>query len=300
VASPQDLVWGGPTASIRDRTPLWTEHSLFPGALTLVLALVGLGASVYSRRLRLGLAVGVLLLAALSLGVRVGGHGALFPYRALYELAPGWRGVRTPGRLMNLTTLGLALLAAGGAERVVVAARGRVARRHVVLVGRAAALSLLFIVLAEGSAFRVHERGSGVLAGPLTTRVPLEPQGERGAEPPLLHLPLDTPDSREWILWSTNSFPDMVNGNASFIPTFFENLYTPLSGFPDHRSAKLLQDIGVRTVVVHPGDTGGTAWQLWEQRAVAGLPLRREDREGVVLFHVLGARKLTGRVARHP
>jgi hypothetical protein len=88
----------------------------------------------------------------------------------------------------------------------------------------------------------------------------------------------------------------MVNGNASFIPTYFEELYDPLSGFPDRRSARLLQGIGVHTVVLHPDDTGGTAWQLWDQRALAGLPLRREDRAGVVLFHVLGARNLTERV----
>ena len=296
VASPQDLVWSGATASVRSRTPLWPEHSLFPGALTLALAVLGVGASAYSPRLRLGLAAGVLVVAALSLGVRTGSHGVFFPYRALYEFAPGWGGVRTPGRLMNLTTLGLALLAAGGADRVVAAVRERVARRHMVLAGRAAALALVFVLLAEGSAFRVGEHGSGLLAGPLTVRVPAEPRGEQDAQPPLLHLPLNTPDSRKWILWSTDDFPDMVNGNASFIPTFFEELYDPMSGFPDRTSARLLQDLGVRTVVLHPGDTEGTAWQRWKRRSMAGLPLRREDRGGVVLFHVRGARAVSERV----
>ena len=55
--------------------------------------------------------------AVLSLGFRDDGWGWLFPYRWLYEVLPGWQGIRVPGRLNTLTSLGLALLAAAGAAR---------------------------------------------------------------------------------------------------------------------------------------------------------------------------------------
>ena len=42
--------------------------------------------------------------------------GWLWPYRIIYDLLPGWEAIRTPGRLATFATLGLALLAAAGAE----------------------------------------------------------------------------------------------------------------------------------------------------------------------------------------
>ena len=50
----------------------------------------------------------------------------LTPYRFLFDFAPGWDGVRTPGRINTLTSLGLALLAGAGLCVVVRALRDRV------------------------------------------------------------------------------------------------------------------------------------------------------------------------------
>jgi hypothetical protein len=67
-----------------------------------------------TRGLRIGLFVGGGILVLLSLGFGLLG-GAL--YSPLYELAPGWSGLRTPGRLAFLWSLCLALLAGFGAQR---------------------------------------------------------------------------------------------------------------------------------------------------------------------------------------
>ncbi len=40
--------------------------------------------------------------------------GAGYPYRLLYDYAPGWNGVRVPGRIFTLATLFYALLAGAG------------------------------------------------------------------------------------------------------------------------------------------------------------------------------------------
>jgi hypothetical protein len=81
--------------------------SLFPGFAIGILALLGLFGSVFPRRLRIGLGAGVVVCALLSLGVRDvdGPERYLTPFRLLFDFAPGWDGVRTPGRINTLTSL---------------------------------------------------------------------------------------------------------------------------------------------------------------------------------------------------
>ena len=128
--------------------------------------------SVYPRWLRIGLAAGVAVCAVLSLGVRdVTGLGAyLTPYRLLYEIAPGWDGVRTPGRINTLTSLGLALLAGAGLCVLLRYARRRAGPSRWAA-GHAAPLAggvlLVGAILGEGL---------GPLAHP---RVPPPPPGQR-------------------------------------------------------------------------------------------------------------------------
>ena len=69
-APAQSWLWAGP--SLRARAPLAApdEMSLFPGLAISLLALLGVVGSVFTRRLRIGIAAGVVVCAALSLGVR--------------------------------------------------------------------------------------------------------------------------------------------------------------------------------------------------------------------------------------
>src|SRR5881397_4053442 len=70
--------------------------------------------------------------AWLALGFHAGSFP--WPYELVYHHLPGWDSSRTPSRLNTLTSLGLALLAAGGAAWL--AARVRRARlRHALAAG---------------------------------------------------------------------------------------------------------------------------------------------------------------------
>ena len=100
-------------------------------------------------------AAGVVLFAVLALGLGLTGAG--YPYRILYDYFPGWDGVRVPGRVFTLATLGLALLAGAGAHRL---------HRHVRAAAFAAALapglpsrwlpSLGLVVVLEGAGVQKH------------------------------------------------------------------------------------------------------------------------------------------------
>jgi hypothetical protein len=122
-ASTENRVWGGATAGMRDKVHSKNESIFFPGGLILLLALVGLvglgrrgGAAEapYTRRLRVGLALGILTCSILALGFGLTGAG--YPYRLMYDYAPGWNGVRVPGRVFTTGTLFYALLAGAGAQ----------------------------------------------------------------------------------------------------------------------------------------------------------------------------------------
>ena len=257
-------------ATLRARAPLPApaEMSLFPGFAIVLLALVGALGSVFPRKLRVGLVVGTATCAVLSLGVRdVEGPGRyLTPYRFLFDFVPGWDGVRTPGRINTLTSLGLALLAGAGLCVMVRALRGRAPA----LAGVAGVLGIA-LVLVEGLGPLTHPR---VTPPPAAVGLELAPQ---------LHLP--TEDSLV-MYWSTDGFPKIVNGFGGFDPTGYDRLRKEVAGFPDARSVRALRELGVRSVLFHPELAPGTAWEDVPERSTAGLGLERRQVGAVTVFRV--------------
>lgn len=288
-APEQNLVWGKATSGIRDGLSSVPEQTLFPGLAILALALTGLFARAYPRRLRVGLGAAALVLAILSLGFHRHGIGALYPYRLLYEVAPGWKGIRVPGRLMTLVSLALALLAAGGAQSVIDALgrRSRIrrpARRR--LASFATAVALAGAVLVEGSGFDLGKNGQAFVTGPAHPPVPTMPLDQARLPPPQLHLPLTTQSNRMYVLWSTSGFPRIVNGRGSFDPISFVRLTGEIAKFPDRASVERLRSIGVRTVVLHRDLAAGTPWRDAARRSVRGLPLQREEKTTLVVYRL--------------
>ena len=273
LAAPEESwLWANASHRARAGLPAPHEASFFPGLTVSLLVLFGVLGSVYSRRLRNGLVAGVLVCAALSLGVRdtPGLDRYLTPYRFLFDFAPGWDGVRTPGRINTLTSLGLALLAGAGLCVLLRAARGRVGQRG----ATAAGLGLVALILVEGL---------GPLAHP---RVPAPPLAMRAA-PPQLHLPAGFHDDLVYSYWSTAGFPAIVNGAGGIDPDPYDRLRKLVADFPDERSVEALSKLGVRSVLVHQYRVGQLpAWQDVVEKPIRGLRLDRKVVDGVVLFRL--------------
>ena len=273
-APEENLVWGKATKGVRDGLASVPEQTLFPGVAILGLAIAGLFWSVYRRSLRVGLGIAVLVLAVLSLGFDEP-HSHLYPYRLLYDVAPGWKGIRVPGRITTLTSLSLALLAAGAAQYLV-------ARLRAKRLSTAVAVALVALVCIEGSGFDV--RSGLAIAGPSHPAVPLPPPGASTPPEPRLDLPVTVPANRRYVLWSTDGFPKIVNGRASFDPTFFARLTEQVTGFPDRQSVNVLRRLGVRSVVLDERLAPATAWAGAANKPLPGLPLRRISGRGVVVY----------------
>jgi hypothetical protein len=265
LAAPREsLVWKHVTARFRRHLRALGEQILFPGVVAPLLALVGLAWRGRFRRVRIVIALATLSAAALSLGFHtsLGALSYLFPYRWLYEVAPGWQGVRTPGRVWTLVTLGIALLAAIGVERLWAASRPRL--RPVVV---AAALAG---VLLDGAGWKL-------------VHAPNVPAGQLHLGGPQFHLPTSQQDPL-YQYWSTAGFPRIVNGDVGFVIPALERLRRLATEFPDGRSVRAFRAAGIRYVVFHPDLAAGTAWPNTAARPTAGLGIARRTGGGVIVY----------------
>jgi hypothetical protein len=294
-APDENSVWGAATEPLRDTLSNVPEETLFPGLAILVLAIAGLGSSAFPRWLRVGLGIGVAVVAVLAMGFRGPGILAyLWPYRWIYELLPGWQAIRVPGRLDTFTALGLALLAGAGTERLVAWLRGRepgrraaadhhrrglsgiAARRG----GAAVAGLCVLVILIEGRGLPFDPFDAQA-----QPQVPSVPPSVASVPAPQLHLPAErATDNRRYVLWSTDGFPKIVNGRSSVNPAFTARLIRRERAFPDRASVRRLARLGIRSVVLHTHRARGTQWADAAERPLAGLPLTRHRRGGLVIY----------------
>ena len=289
IAPEENFIWGAATAGFRDSVNTWQEKTLFPGAVILVLAVLGLWSSSLPKRWRVGLGVGTLAILVLELGFREGG-GLLWPYRVLYDVLPGWDAIRTPGRLATFSSLTLALLAAAGVEAAIRAA-GRRRWPAWTAIGIAGVLGLAIVTEGRSLPFDPFDNQAQPpvpLSGPSTADLP-QPQ---------LHLPaLTAKENRAFQLESTQGFPEIVNGRASTNPAVVLNLVRDMANFPDAATVRELQEYGVKTVILHTGLTLGTPQQAAARKPITGLPLRRyrlPDAPGLLFYEVGSSKASSG------
>jgi hypothetical protein len=287
-ASFENRVWGSLTEGMRAKISSKNESVFFPGGLILVLALLGLAAGAYTQGLRLALALGIVTVSILALGFGITGAG--YPYRLLYDYAPGWDGVRVPGRVFTLATLFYALLAGAGVQLVVTRLRlwRRPARSDPARTGPArsgkhrrlsAALPAAGLPALVGAALLlgILGEGAGHLGDPV---VPQPAKAEVGLPGPVLDLPSDGALDRVWQYFSTDGFYKIPIGVSTFDIPQLDDLRGGMIGFPDRASVEKLRYYGIRTVVLHtvlpqglPPETGFVTPEPSDPAAAAAKPI---------------------------
>ncbi len=290
-ASSENRVWGDLTAGARAHVHSKNEQVLFPGGFILLLALIGLAAPIYTRRMRVGLATGVVVCAVFAVGLGLTGYG--YPYRLLFNYAPGWDGVRVPGRVFTLATLFLALLAGAGAQ-LLAGRLGAFASRHTGGWGARRSLSALTAVVGVVIVIGIVGEGAGHMAHPV---VPQPKKAEIGLPGPLLDMPTDGPADRVWQYYSTNGFYKIPIGNSTFDIPAVDDLRGGINRFPDKASVEKLRYYGIRTVVLHltmpklPGIVGYAHPEPPDSAAaaakpIAGLGMTRRKVGSLVIYEI--------------
>jgi hypothetical protein len=283
-ASTENRVWGSITSGMRANVHSKNESVFFPGGLILALALIGLAAPLYTRRLRLGLAIGIGVVSILALGMGLTGQG--YPYRLLYDYAPGWDGVRVPGRVFTLATLFYAMLAGAGAQMLIRRVGPWAKRQSLHAVPALLGAALLVGILGEGA---------GHMAVPV---VPQPARAEIGLPGPLMDLPTDGALDRVWQYFSTDGFPQIPQGNSTFDIYALDDLRGGVDGFPDKASIEKLRWYGIKTVVLHTVlPKGLPPQQGWVKpepqdpvaaaaRPIAGLGVTRRQVGSIVIYEI--------------
>ena len=228
-ATPENIIhggWSGPLGS--------SELRLFPGALALVLALVGVPGS--DRRRSTLLMCGVVGLV-LSLGFNTPIYDWI---RAV--LVP-YRGLRVPARAAILVMLAVAALAAYGYVRLV--------RNRSTTFANGAAIVIAAAMLAEYYApqhawLQLPSRPPQVYEW-LATLPPVVV-----AEAPFATADrLDRIHDGIYMFNSTYHWQPLVNGYSGFFPNSFIELIETMKAFPDAGAIEYLKKRGVDLIVIH-------------------------------------------------
>lgn len=255
VATPDNIVYGDMFAG-RGRP----ERRLFPGALAVVLAIVGLFKRPADKApLTIAYLLGMVLAYEMSLGL----SGYSFPFVSAHSAV--FQGFRAIARLGIFVAFFLAVLAAWG-YAAIAATRG--------LPGRVLLAIAIAVLVIE---YRVRPLSLARYPNgpyPLHAWLASQPRGVVA----MLPMPEDVPGSDPRVAYlSTFHWQPIVNGYSGFAPqSYLDRLYD-VRGFPDEKSIERLRRDGVRYLVV----------QLW--------CYRRDDRTFVLDalrlrygFHELG------------
>jgi len=246
------------------------EKLLFPGLAAVVLGLLGLFVSVWTRKSRTILGVSVLVTALLALGVTFLDGDV---YRLLWAYLPGWDAMRTPGRMIIWTTLALAILAAGTVTKL-----GQLLHDRTQV-----ALQLIAIYLLVPAIFAVVE---GIPVWQQVENPGIPPDVERvftTTREPIALLPMDRWSDFKYQLWSTEGFPKTANGATSNYAPEFLQMQDASKSFPDQHSIDMFKRYGIRKIVVVKAMPGATDILA---RPTSTLPLTRTESADVVEFAI--------------
>lgn len=275
----ESWLWGRLHTPARDSMYLPGETTLLIGFALLGLALAGLLYSSWSRRQRWFLAIGLTIAVVLTMGANFLDDGE-WAYMALHEYLPGWSAMRVPGRLILYVTVIAAILAAGTITRLgdrlhEMALERRVDPRervHRSPLARVALLLPVALVLVEGVSVAAYPA------------VPPAPAALSAVDGPLLVLPSGKAEDARLMLWSTDGFPELVNGTATFVPEEQDRILSAAVSFPNSGAVGYLRSMGVKTVVVRKDRIAGTSWQHVLDFPPTDPGVAVEDSGDVVIF----------------
>jgi len=293
--SPGGWSWGGLLA------PGGPERQLFLGLVAIAFAAVALVMAVRSRGDWLRYVVTYALVTLVALWISMGPgeqyqqyqqyqHSPWRPYDLLYRVVPGFSGMRVPARLATIVDLGLVVLAAAGAARVL----ARLPRTAALVT--TAALGLLIIV-------------EGRLVASIDPFPPIQRNLDRAAyewlrdSPPGAAIELSIAQQNDFhpytLIYQFNTLlhrHPIVNGYTGWTSGLQEFLGGPASPFrePGHvrEALEALRAIGVQYVLLHwwtYADAGEPARILSEVRAARDQYVEEREFQNTLAWRLTDA-----------
>lgn len=243
---------------IQTLAPSNGENTLAPGLLASVLALYYAVISIRAPR-TLALLLIAIVGFVMSLGVetQIGGVTILLPAGLLYDFAPGiGSAMRVTARWGLLVLFAAAVLAAFGLNDLY----KRMEKRSPIAAWATTAV-LILVLAVEYNPAPITLGNSNVntaKSSPLYQWLAAQPPS------PIVELPMGLPTERNsadvWYQFQT-LFDNQrrMNGASGFAPPFNDQVARTLEHFPSAESVGMLQQLGVRYVVVHTDELSDSA-----------------------------------------
>jgi hypothetical protein len=252
--------------------PGWNDAAsafLFPGWLPLLLAVVAL----MPGRLPIARGTVVMFLILIVVGVLLSAGPPLSVWPYVYWM-PGLNFIRVPSRFFLLAVLGIAVLAAVGAERLL----GHIATS----VRRGLAAAACACLIAEFAIVPLPVHPFPLDIPSVDSWLATQPRSASIVEVPVGPY---TRYHSTYMLHSMAHWRRTVHGHSSLLPVLHQSLYADLRAFPDENTIYKLEQLGIDFVVVHTDMYAPGEWELVEQRL-------ERFKEWFTLQHVDGAGRI--------
>lgn len=263
-----------------DRLPTAYPNPLFPGAVTLIGAVLGatLGLSRWPRWALYAMTLSVVgFVFSLGPETEIAGLTVILPFRWLFEYVPGMTSMRDVARFGMLALLGMQMLAGMGFA----AALSRLHRRLPAGLATIAVTSLL--VVTSGFALIEARTPVGAVEVPRSTEdVAVYQWLAQQPEGPVIEFPAnglwtDVLKPIGQIYYSTWHWHPIMAAYTSFLPERHLELLLALHATPDalstvtSQNVGILQDLGIRYAVIHWSDNYDYETAVREAEQVPGV-----------------------------
>ncbi len=250
--SPNNRLYG-PILGARYHRDL--EQDLFPGLMLAGFALLGFigGWRRWETWMLIALTATAIILSFGFTG-NLGPWKIPLPYHLLYDYVPGFRAIRVPARFGLLALVGLAGLAGFGLDTLL----RRVSTRIPNSGTRFMALTAIIVLLSTGVLAETSTRLAIPEQLPASLAEAQRPDYEwLTLHPaPTIEFPMgEGTIASAWPnFWSTFHWNPVVNGYSGLTPPVYYVFRNRMRDFPSPTTIRLLQGIGIRTVVYHLPD----------------------------------------------
>lgn len=260
VVPPDNFIWGRIVKVLPSSRIMSAEDAMFPGVIMILMIIASYfikGVPVWLKSLRsASIIIGILAMGPYTIGLPV---KLPLPYSLAWYIFPPLKAIRNPHRLSLFVMLGFSFIVAYIFNKLIKGHKS----------GLFIAIAMLILYCGETFTYFPSQEGLHPQAAATYRKLVVK-------EKPLVMIELPMP--RNWLGWVSETKP-MLNSTYhwNYIFNGISGLWPPaqfqvgreLKNFPSQHTVKLLQSLGINTILINEGKYGKRLSVLLENMSKA-------------------------------